>query len=240
MTSERPITVSFADAERDWFGLAYLGGKSALAVLFHGQSLVGLMDDATLELTEERVTWAGADAAFDLALEPTSAPIEHAGGVEQLIRVRGSVRASDQTAEFDGVGQRGESAGERHGHELVRAVSAWLGDGGIVLESLRPDGADGHDAESVWAALIEHGDPVPVADPRLSTTYDGDGHQRRAGMELWLGEEGYPVRAAGEVICGSSLDLGELTLDLAFFRWRAEGAEGVGRYDILRRSPITG
>jgi hypothetical protein len=54
-------------------------------------------------------------------------------------------------------------------------------------------------------------------------------------MELWLGEEGYPLRAAGEVICGSSLDLGEVQLDLAFFRWRAEGTEGVGRYDILRR-----
>ena len=38
------------------------------------------------------------------------------------------------------------------------------------------------------------------------------------------------------MICGSSLDLGQLRLDLAFMRWHAEGAEGVGRYDILRRA----
>ena len=41
--------------------------------------------------------------------------------------------------------------------------------------------------------------------------------------------------AAGEVVCGTSLDLGRLRLDCAFLRWRMEGREGVGRYDILRR-----
>ena len=65
----------------------------------------------------------------------------------------------------------------------------------------------------------------------------GDGHQRRAGLELWMSEEeGYPHRAAGEVICGSSLELGALRLDLAFMRWHAEGVTGVGRYDILRKA----
>ncbi|MEA2126016.1 MAG: hypothetical protein QOI80_2798 [Solirubrobacteraceae bacterium] len=237
MTSDATaVTVSFADAEHGWFGRAYLGAGSALAVLFRGGEVAGVMDGATLELTDERVTWTGADAGFDLALEPTSAPIEHAGGTEQLIRVHGTAHADGVTGELDGVGQRGEVAGARPGYELVRGVSAWLGDGGIVLEALRPEGAEGHDAETVWAMLVEDGEPVPVTDPRLSTTYDAEGHQRRAGMELWLGEEGYPLRAAGEVICGSSLDLGELTLDLAFFRWRAEGTEGVGRYDILRRN----
>ena len=35
-------------------------------------------------------------------------------------------------------------------------------------------------------------------------------------------------RAAGEVLCGSTLDLGALRLDCAFFRWRIEGRSGVG------------
>ena len=43
-------------------------------------------------------------------------------------------------------------------------------------------------------------------------------------------------RGAGEVLCGSSLDLGALRLDLAFMRWHAEGVTGVGRYDILRKA----
>jgi hypothetical protein len=76
-----------------------------------------------------------------------------------------------------------------------------------------------------------------VEEPRLSTTYDGDGHQRRAGLELWVSEEeGYPRRLAGQVICGSSLDLGSLRLELAFMRWHGEGVGGIGRYDVLRRA----
>ena len=79
--------------------------------------------------------------------------------------------------------------------------------------------------------------PVPIADPRLSTTYDADGRQRRASLELWAGEESPSARrVAGEVLCGTSLDLGRLRLDCAFFGWRMAGREGVGRYDVLRRS----
>ncbi len=60
---------------------------------------------------------------------------------------------------------------------------------------------------------------------------------RRAGLELWpADEEAWARRAAGEVLCGSSLDLGALRLDCAFFRWHLEGRTGVGRYDILRRA----
>jgi hypothetical protein len=78
---------------------------------------------------------------------------------------------------------------------------------------------------------------IRVADPRLSTTYDADGHQRRAGLELWVDEtDGYPHRGSGEVLCGSTLELGQLRLDCAFFRWRLGGRTGVGRYDILRRA----
>ena len=77
---------------------------------------------------------------------------------------------------------------------------------------------------------------VAVAEPRLSTTYDAEGRQRRAGLELYVdSEDAYPRRAAGEVVAGTSLDLGRLRLDCAFFRWRMEGRTGVGRYDVLRK-----
>ena len=56
-------------------------------------------------------------------------------------------------------------------------------------------------------------------------------------LELWpADEEEWARRGAGEVLCGSSLDLGALRLDCAFFRWHLEGRAGVGRYDILRRA----
>ena len=58
---------------------------------------------------------------------------------------------------------------------------------------------------------------------------------RSAGLELYETEESPARRAAGEAVCGTTLDLGRLRLDCAFFRWRMEGREGVGRYDVLRR-----
>ena len=253
------VTVSFADPERGWFGMARLGtsteGASALAILFRERDVIGALAEGELAAGEGPLTmtvdepferwtvrWDGEATGFELQLSAACAPAERSVGLEgyeQLVRVEGTVRAGDETAAVSGVGQRGHTWGvvEWDGLALVRGVSAWLGDGGIVLESARPEKASGHDAEKVWAALVTEGEPVPVDDPRLSTTYDGDGHQRRAGLELWMTEEdSYPVRAAGEAICGSSLELGSLTLDLAFFRWRAEGTEGVGRYDVLRRS----
>ena len=95
--------------------------------------------------------------------------------------------------------------------------------------------------EAVAASILERGEDgepraVDVVDPRLSTAYDGEGRQLRAGLELWVDEDGWPRRAAGEITCGTSLDLGRLRLDCAFFRWRMEGREGFGRYDVLRRA----
>jgi hypothetical protein len=215
-------------------------------------SLAGLMMTVEAPLEHWTCTWDGTDHGFDLTVEAVGAPAEVAAsdpvarlggmeGYEQLVRVRGTVRVGSERLEVDGLGQRGHQWGVADWSrlELVRTVGAWLGAerGGILLSSLRPSGASGHDEEAVWSALVERGEAVPVLDPRLSTTYDGDGHQRRAGLELWLSEEeGYPVRAAGEVVCGSSFDLGALRLDMAFMRWHAEGATGIGRYDVLRKA----
>jgi hypothetical protein len=116
-------------------------------------------------------------------------------------------------------------------------VSAWFDDDlGITLTAVRADRSGGHDDDAAWAAILGR-QAAAVAEPRLSTTYDGDGRQRRAGLELWLeDEDAYPQRAAGEVRCGSTLDLGQLRLECAFFEWHMDGRSGVGRYDVLRRA----
>lgn len=237
MTSDS-VTLSFADAERGWYGMATSAG---LAVLFRDREMVGVESGADLALTMRElaplerwaVAWEGDDCGFEVEVSAAAALVNS----EQLVRVAGTVRTGSDVVAIDAPGQWSATpAADWSKLSLVRYVGAWLGDGGVVLEARRPAKATGHDDEEVWAALVEHGEPAPVAQPRLSTTYDGDGHQRRAGLELWMTEEeeGYPYRAAGEVICGSSLDLGDLQLDLAFFRWRAHGVEGVGQYNILR------
>jgi hypothetical protein len=202
-----------------------------------------------------RLRFAGENAAFDLELEATGAVAEldsghsvaRAGGMagyEQPMRVRGSATVAGERIAIDGLGQRGRSWGAPDWDriELARTVSAWLDDDlAVSLTAIRPAGKRDHAVEAVAASIIERGEDgepraVDVVDPRLSTAYDGEGRQLRAGLELWVDEDGWPRRAAGEITCGTSLDLGRLRLDCAFFRWRMEGREGFGRYDVLRRA----
>ena len=48
------------------------------------------------------------------------------------------------------------------------------------------------------------------------------------------GEE-YPRRGSGQVIAGSSLDLEALQVHAAVFRWRLDGREGIGAYELMLR-----
>jgi hypothetical protein len=122
-------------------------------------------------------------------------------------------------------------------------VTAWLDeDLALSVTAIRPANAKSHADEalaaSLFTALDEDGTVAAIAIPevRLSTTTDADGRQRRAGIEVFLDEDDAGHRAAGEVLCGTSLDLGRLRLDCAFFVWRMEGSTGVGRYDVLRHA----
>jgi len=166
-------------------------------------------------------------------------------GYEQLCRVHGTVRSpGGREQRIDGLGQRGHSWGAPDWKriELTRAVTAWMGDDlAVSLTAVRPAGKRDHSAEAVAAAILDRDEEgvahaTEVIDPRLTTTYDDEGRQRQAGLELWVDEDGYPRRAAGELVCGTSLDLGRLRLDCAFFHWWMEGRQGFGRYDVLRRA----
>jgi hypothetical protein len=169
-------------------------------------------------------------------------------GYEQLVEVEGVVTVDGAERRFRGHGERGHSWGAPDWDRLAvaRTLGVWFGDGtGVTATAVRPAKAASHADEAIHAVIVdaagEDGDlaPVVVADPRISTTYDGEGRQRHAGLELYVGEDdAYARRAAGEVACGTTLDLGRLRLDCAFFRWRMEGRTGVGRYDVLRRVDV--
>jgi hypothetical protein len=159
-------------------------------------------------------------------------------GYEQLCHVRGTATVAGRAHEIACLGQRGHTWGAPDWSriELARSLAAWPQEGpAVALTAIRPAGATNHAEEAIWSALLSPEAVATVREPRLSTTCDG--HQRRAGLELWVAEEDdYPQRGAGEVLCGSTLELGPLALDCAFFRWHMEGREGVGRYDVLRRA----
>jgi hypothetical protein len=218
-------------------------------------SAAGVRTTVVAPLEAWTVGYDGDDAGFELRFEAISAPAEvdpesgvaQAGGMagyEQLCNVTGSVRHGGRSHPVRCLGQRGHGWGTPDWSriELARTLSAWMGaDRAVTLTAVRPAKAKHHDEEAVGGFLIDGGEPVAIFDPRLSTTYDGRLRQRSAGLELWMSEEGgYARRAAGQALCGTTIDLGELRLDSAFFQWRMEGRVGTGRYDVLRRVGANG
>jgi hypothetical protein len=245
-------------------GLSGERSASGLGLVFHGNEPVavqadggveaaerawGSIDAAGLATTVERpleawtLSFASDGATFDLQAEALSAPGSTAeggmDGYEQLCRFTGTATIAGERVAIDCLGQRGHSWGAPDWSKiaLTRTVTAWMDtETAVSVSAVRPASARHHADEAVAATLVTSGTAVPVAEPLMSTTYDGDGRQRHAGLELWVDEDGFPYRAAGEVLCGTTLDLGRLRLDAAFFAWRGEGRTGVGRYDVLRRT----
>ena len=176
------------------------------------------------------------------ALEPGE-PAARAGGLtgyEQLCHVHGSVHIGTQTHAVRSLGQRGHTWGvpDWAHMDAVRVLAAWIEDGtGVAFRAVRPAGATAHGDDASWAAVLGATGNLRVDEPRLSTTFDDVGRPRRAGLELWVGrDDEIPRRAVGEIVCGSTVALGRLRLDLAFVRWRMAGRTGLGRYDVLRRA----
>jgi hypothetical protein len=230
-----------ADAPRWWDEVSAAGLDTEVVEPLRAWRLrYAADDDASLDLELSAV---GAIAELDPA-----SPVAELGGMagfEQALRVTGAATVRGQRIAVDALGQRGRSWGTPDWGRmtLARTVGAWLGDDlAVSLSAIRPAGARDHEHEEVAATILDR-DPesdapraLPVPEPRLSTTYDGGGHQRAAGLELIVDAEAMPRRAAGEAICGTTLDLGRLRLQCAFFRWRMEGRTGVGRYDVLARA----
>jgi hypothetical protein len=250
VTETEVVTVAFGDRSAGLYGVARTSATaedaSAMGILFSGTEAVAVRTDGvSIEADGDEPWRATFDGAFELELEPLAGAAEVAvagiEGFEQLCRVRGTVDAGGKQRSVECLGQRGRSRGRADWSKLAlaRTVSAWLDDEtAVTISAVRDKSSKHHADEAVAAHLVLGGTPLAVADPRISTTYDGEGRQVHAGLELWVGagEDEYPHRAAGEMVCGTTLDLGSLRLDCAFFEWHMEGRTGVGRYDVLRRA----
>jgi hypothetical protein len=260
------VTYAWASPDAELCGLARLASGagadgsesfSALAIAFAGRLTVGVIAEsgavAPPELVAETVAplerWTlkgSGELTFDLAFEALTPEVGYSGrqavvkaggmeGYEQLCRVTGTI--GDTVLE--GVGQRGHLWGNQDWDKiaLTRAAGVWFEDGtGVALSAVRSIKTDNHADEAKWGASFGGERTGEINEIRLSTTYDGQERQLRAGLELYLAkDDDYPLRGVGEVATGSTLELGALRLDVAFFRWHVEGRPAVGRYDILRR-----
>jgi hypothetical protein len=235
-------TFAFGDLEGGLFGLA----RAGLGAVFAGGGLAASGDEVSVDAIEPGRAWhvsfTGDGAGFEVGFARLGDPVGFSGtdggaATGELCRVTGTVTTSGTAQRIDCLGQHASEPAELGGAALRRSLGAWLEpDEAILARAERPPGAE-LDAEKLEVFIVEGEPPaaVPVADPRLSTQYDPEGRHVRAGLELWVGEDDdYARRAAGEVVCANSFDLGTARLDCAFLQWRSHGRGGAGIYDVLR------
>jgi len=229
--SEPALSVAFFDPTRRVHGLARTGAT----LLFEDTRSMVLGEPARIGPSESG--WSAAvEGRFAMELEPVSEPTELAGTRVRVCRATGTVGGTP----VEGLGTVSETLRPPSWEDLdaLRAVSI-LADSGHALLAVarRPRGVGGHGEELVSAALFSKGRLMSVDEARLSTVYDGEGRQRSAGLELWLPDEDFPRRASGAVAAGSSLELEGLQVHAAVFRWRLEGREAYGQYELAVRAP---
>ncbi len=224
------LALSFFDLAHDIHGTT----RSGASVLFEGRKPVALPEGPAIEPSGDG--WrAELPGTLSLAVEPISEPAELGGVRARVVRVRGSAAGR----QVDGLGTISETTVPPRWDELdaIRSISALVDEQHALLAvARRPRGAVGHGHELVRAQLVEDDALLVVEDARISTVYDGGGRQRSAGLELWMPGEEFPRRGSGLVIAGTSLDLDGLQVHVAVFRWRLDGREAIGSYELMLRS----
>jgi hypothetical protein len=222
--------VSFFDPDRELYGTV----RSGATILFEGRSPAAHAEEAQISADGDGWT-AELHERLSLRFAPLSPEIELGLIATSLCRVEGQVGGRA----IDCLGTLAITREPPRWEELdaVRSISALVDDSNALFAvAQRPRGAAGHGQELVHAAMFKDAELLPIEDARVSTVYDGDGRQRSAGLELWPVGEEFSRRGSGQLIAGSSLELEAVRVHAAVFRWRIEGREGIGAYELMVRN----
>ena len=223
------LALSFFDSAHDIHGTV----RSGMSILFEARKPTALPEGPEVEATDGG--WrAVLPDTLALEFERVSPPADLGGVRAPGARGRGEAAGR----RVDGLGTVSETEVPPRWEELdaIRGITALVDEQhALIALARRPRGAVGHGDEEIVARLVEDDAMLEVENARISTVYDGGGRQRSAGLELWLPGEDYPRRGSGQVIAGSSLDLDELQVHVAVFRWRLDGREGIGSYELMLR-----
>jgi hypothetical protein len=228
--TELPLALSFFDPAGNLSGTA----RAGMTLLFEGSTPRTISEGPEVERASDGTIAARLGDRLDLRFEPVAEPARLTGLRTTLCAVTGTVGG----APIECLGTATETTEPPLWAELdaVRGVTAVFGrDRAVFVLARRPRGAIGHGHELVDAKLLLDGEIADVEEARLSTVYDGDGRQRNAGLELFLPAEDFPRRVSGTVQAGASLSLEGLRMNAAVFRWRMEGRDGVGGYELAVR-----
>jgi hypothetical protein len=227
--TDEAFALSFFDPDRDLYGIA----RSGSTILFKGRTPAAHSGGPELEADGE--AWrAELPGQLSLRLEPVSPELELGGVTARICRVGGE--AAGRTVDCLGTFSVTTVTPRWEELDAIRSLSALVDDrNGFLALARRMRGAAGHGQELVRAGLLVDGELTEVDEARISTVYDGDGRQRSAGLELWLPGEEFPHRGSGVVIAGSSLELDPVRVHAAVFRWRLDGRDGIGAYELMVR-----
>ena len=226
------VSIAFFDPERELHGTA----RSGATVLFEGRSPTALPEGPAIEPHGDGVR-AELAGSLSLELEPVAPEAPLGGVTARVCQVRGE--ALGRKVDCLGTIAETQTAPQWEELDALRSISVLAGpENALLALARRPRGARGHGDELVVAAMVgEGGELKSVEDARISTVYDGDGRQRSAGLELWLPGEELARRGAGTAVAGTSLELEGITVHIAIFHWRLDGAEGYGAYELMVREP---
>jgi hypothetical protein len=236
-------TLSFGDVDATVWGAA-LRATSAALILGDRTGATEQLELAPEGWSIDGATWRLAAEGIELLVEPATEEREpfpddgskaKVSGIQELCRVRGVFSLSGAEHRVDCPGARSVLDGiDAASVDSLRAVTGWFAsDEAFALLALRGPRSRGHEAELIAATLFDPEGWVPVADPRLSTTYDRAGVPTRVNLELWVGEEEneYPRRAAGEAAAPSaSVTARGIELRAIPLRCHSRGREGGGVY----------
>lgn len=231
MTALRWVAFGELDPAR-WGAALFAGEKGAGHVVLAAGDVKAVLG---AELDAAGAAWCLRGDGFELTIAGT--------GEDTTDRATGSFTLDGREHDVDAPASR-EALGDPGELDSLRVLAAWFdGDESLTLSALRPRGAGGHEGERITTSLLESGQARTVIDPRLSTTYAGDGEPSRAGVELWVSEPSEdaeeaterPYRIAGEAVArGASWREGDLELAAYPFRCHSHGRDGAGVYVLGR------
>lgn len=246
------LVCGFWDEADRLAGLGWrLGGEQGGVVLREGS--VTAADGAEIAVAAE-VAVAAADGA-ETADGEESLRLELSAGEERIeaeLRPRGRSPANGDGVSTVACEATVRVAGRRRVVRCAGYATRWASDplaGTGVLRHLAlpaPDGgalvvlargAAGADfsEEAARGWLFDSGGAASgYPSAYLSTQYDSEGRQTRAGVELWSEDpEAGPMRAAGTLL-GEVAEPGAGGVSAAILRSSADGATGLGGYLIWR------